>query len=311
MVLTWGCGGTRKDDIQEIRPAGIKTTMKNTIRPRRSLLYLPADNERAMEKARTLSADMLVFDLEDSVAPQKKSEARVLLLAQLTKGGFGDREILVRVNGPDTPWGGADLAAIAGHPGHGVLLPKVEAGTDVRAAEAALGGKHAIWCMMESPLAILRAEEIAGASPLLAGFVMGLNDLGKDLGARMTPGREAFATSLSLVLLAAKAHGLATIDAVHMDLNDQAGLIEVCEQGRNLGFDGKSLIHPKQLDAANSVFGPDDADIAHAEKIIAAYGAAIAAGKGVAVVDGQLVESLHVEVAERLLALVAVIRARH
>ncbi len=279
-------------------------------RPRRSLLYLPAINERAIEKARTLPADILAFDLEDSISPEKKDEARAHLVAQLVQGGFGDREILVRVNGADTPWGMTDLAAVAEMEVHGVLLPKVEAARDVTAAIAALGNSHPIWCMMESPLAILRAEEIAGSSPLMRGFVMGLNDLGKDLGARMTPGREAFVTSLSMVLLAARARGLAAIDAVHMDLKDDIGLVEVCRQGRDLGFDGKSLIHPKQLHAANSVFGPTEAEVADAKKIIEAHAAARAEGKEVVIVDGKLVEYLHVEEAEQLLALAAAIRAR-
>lgn len=282
------------------------------IRPRRSMLYLPASNERAMDKARDLPGDMLTFDLEDSVAPEKKIAARKRLVARLRDGGYGARELLVRVNGLDTAWGHDDLAAFAGVNLHGILLPKIEDAADVHTAEALLteGGADpgtAIWCMMEDPRAVLNAAAIASASPRMAGFVMGLNDLGKTLRAHMTPGREAFIASLSQTVLAARAHGLAAIDGVFMDLDDAAGLIETCRQGRMLGFDGSSLIHPKQLAAANEIYAPSTNEVAQAEKIIAAHKAASAKGEAVTLVEGRLVEALHVAQAERLLALAAAI----
>lgn len=291
------------------------------IRPRRSLLYLPAVNDRAMEKAKTLAADILVFDLEDSVAPPKKEAARAALVDRLIGGGYGRRELLIRVNEIGGPWGREDIAAVVEaarggaaekSPGLGILLPKVDNEETVRAAESVLEAEGAsaefpIWCMMETPQAILNAQAIAGASPRLAGFVMGLNDLRKDLRARDTGDREAFLMSLELTLLAARAKGLAAIDSVFPDLKNELGLIVQCEQGRDLGFDGKSLIHPSQLGPANGVFSPNEEDIAHARKIIPAYEAATAIGEAVTVVDGLLVEALHVVEARRLLAVVAAI----
>ena len=282
-------------------------------RPRRSMLYVPAANARAMDKAKDLPADMLAFDLEDSIAPQKKDEARAGLVDRLTTVDFGGRELLVRVNGTDTEWGADDLTALAQVPIDGVLLPKIDDAGGIAAADAVLkkagaADDLAIWCMIETPRGVLQAQSIAQASPRMAGFVIGLNDLGKELRARMTGDRTAFLSSLSLALLAARAYGLAAIDSVYMDLQDADGLALRCRQGRDLGFDGISLIHPKQLAAANENFAPSDDDIAWAKRITAAHAAALAAGQGVTTVDGRLIENLHVAEAAQLLELVAAIK---
>jgi citrate lyase subunit beta/citryl-CoA lyase len=282
------------------------------VRPRRSVLYMPASNARALEKARGLDADALILDLEDAVAPGAKEEARALALAALRAGGYGRRELALRVNGAGTPWGAADLAAAARSGAHAVVLPKVESAEAVRAAEADLRGhgapgELALWVMVETPRGVLRVAEIAGATPRLACLVMGTSDLVKDLRARHTPGRLEVLTSLSLTVLAARAHGLAALDGVHLDLADEAGFEAACRQGLDLGFDGKTLIHPKTIAVANRVFTPGAEELARARRIIEAHEAAAAAGKGVAVLDGRLVESLHVEDARRVLALAAAI----
>jgi citrate lyase subunit beta/citryl-CoA lyase len=285
------------------------------VRPRRSVLYMPASNARALEKARTLPADGLILDLEDAVAPSAKEEARRLAVAALQQGGYGHRETVLRVNGADTPWGAEDLAAAARSGADAVLLPKVEGAGQVREAERALE-RHgappelALWCMVETPRGVLRVEEIAGASPRLACLVMGTSDLVKDLRARHTPGRLEVAVSLGLTVLAARAHGLAVLDGVHLDLADDAGLEAACRQGADLGFDGKTLIHPKTVEVANRVFTPGDEEVARARRIMAAHAEALAAGRAVAVVDGRLVEALHVESARRLVALAEAIAAR-
>lgn len=282
------------------------------VRPRRSVLYMPASNARALEKARGLEADALILDLEDAVAPGAKEEARALALAALRAGGYGRRELALRVNAAGTPWGAADLAAAARSGAHAVVLPKVESAEAVRAAEAELRGhgapaELALWVMVETPRGVLRVAEIAGATPRIACLVMGTSDLVKDLRARHTPGRLEVLTSLSLTVLAARAHGLAALDGVHLDLADEAGFEAACRQGLDLGFDGKTLIHPKTIAVANRVFTPGAEELARARRIIEAHEAAAAAGKGVAVLDGRLVESLHVEDARRLLALAAAI----
>jgi len=277
-------------------------------RPRRSVLYMPGSNPRALEKARSLAADALIFDLEDAVAPDAKVGARDTIAAALAQGGYGGRELILRVNSLATPWGHGDLLAAARMKLDGVLLPKVESADAVRQAETVLAGAGApetlaIWCMMETPMGMLRAAEIAGASPRLAGFVMGTSDLAKDLHAAHTRERLPMLTALGLCLLAARAHRLAILDGVHLDLDDAEGFAYSCRQGRELGFDGKTLIHPKQLDEANRAFAPSDEDVAWARKIIAAHAEAVAAGKGLLLVDGKLVENLHVEEAHRLVAL--------
>jgi len=288
--------------------------MTAPIRPRRSVLYMPGSNARALEKARTLPADGLIFDLEDAVAPDAKQAARILVQAALEQGGYGGREILVRVNGPATVWGQDDLVAAARSGAHGVLLPKVESAAQVHAAETILTRAGApddlaIWCMMETPKGILRAEEIAGSSPRLGGLVMGTSDLVKDLHAAHTRMRLPMLVSLGHCLLAARAYDLAILDGVHLDLEDDEGFAESCRQGMELGFDGKTLIHPKTIESANRVFAPAEADLAWAGKIIAAFKDARAQGAGVVVVEGKLVEQLHVDMAERTVALAAQIAA--
>jgi citrate lyase subunit beta / citryl-CoA lyase len=285
------------------------------IRPRRSVLYMPGSNARALEKGRSLAADGLVLDLEDAVAPGAKDEARRLVVAALAAGGYGAKELVVRVNGAATPWGADDLSAAARSGAHAVLLPKVEGAAAVRAAERALDGAGAprdlaLWCMIETPRGVLAAAEIAGASARVACLVAGTSDLVKDLRARHTPGRAEVLTSLSLVLLAARAHGLAALDGVHLDLADEAGFEASCRQGRDLGFDGKTLIHPKTIDAANRAFAPSEAEVADARKILAVHAEAEAAGRGVVVVDGRLVEALHVVEARRMIALADELAAR-
>lgn len=283
-------------------------TTDTDIKPRRSALYMPGANARALDKGRTLAADVLILDLEDSVAPEAKADARAQIKAALDEGGYGHREIAVRANAGDTAWGADDLAAIAGMKCHAALLPKVEsAETVVRAVraldEAGAPEDMAIWCMMETPLGILKAQEIAFASPRVKCFVMGTSDLAKDLRCRHVPDRTPFLYSLEVCILAARAAGIAILDGVHLDLSDDEGFRASCEQGRDLGMDGKTLIHPKTIDAANEVFSPAEEEIAWARKIIDAHAEAAAAGKGVVVVDGKLIENLHVEEAKRLVAL--------
>ena len=291
-----------------VRPADTLPPMDQPIRPRRSALYLPGSNRRALEKARALPADVLVFDLEDAVAPAAKEAARESVVASLAAGGFGRRERVLRVNGAGTPWAAGDLAAAARSGADAVLLPKVESAEAVRDAVRVLEAGGApeglgLWCMIETPRGVLAAPDIACASSRLACLVMGTSDLVKDLCARHTPGRTEVATSLGLVLLAARAHGLAALDGVHLDLDDATGFEAACRQGRDLGFDGKTLIHPRTLEGANRIFAPDEGELAEARRIVAAHAEAEAAGLGVTVVDGRLVERLHVEAARRRLAL--------
>ena len=282
--------------------------MTDAIRPRRSMLYMPGSNARAIEKGRSLAADAIIFDIEDAVAVDAKSLARDQIRAAIAAGGYGSKELLVRINGLGSEWFDEDVAAIARSGAAGVLLPKVESPETVREVERRLVAAGApdtlsIWCMMETPLGILRSAEIAAASPRLAGMIMGTNDLALDLRCRQTPDGAAFLTSFGLCILAARAHGLAIIDAVYNDLADDAGFEASCRRGRILGFDGKSLIHPKTIDAANRLYGPSDEEVAWAMKIVAAFDAARAEGKGVIAVDGKMVEDLHVREAQRLLAM--------
>lgn len=282
--------------------------MATTVRPRRSVLYMPGSNARALEKGRSLPADGLILDLEDAVAPDAKAAARDTIAQALAAGGYGGRELIIRVNGLNTPWGYDDLRMAAASGADAVLLPKVESADAVRQAEAVLRTAGApagqtIWCMMETPLGILNAKEIAGASPAVGALVLGTSDLAKDLHAAHTAQRLPMITSLGLCLLAARAYGLAVLDGVHLDLNDDEGFAASCRQGRELGFDGKTLIHPKTIAACNAAFAPDADEIAQAHRIIAAHAEAAASGKGVVLVDGKLVENLHVENARRLVAL--------
>jgi len=276
---------------------------------------MPASNARALEKAKTLAADALVFDLEDAVAPAAKESARAMACAAARSGGYGRREIVIRVNGLATPWGEADLAAVAGSGADAVLLPKVEDAEGVREALRVLATHGApeslaVWCMLETPRGILRAEAVAAASPRVAALVMGTSDLTKDLHARHTRDRHPLVTSLGLCVLAARAHGLAALDGVHLDLDDEAGFAVACRQAREMGFDGKTLIHPKTIALANEIFAPSPEEIGWARRVMAAHAEATAQGKGVVVVDGRLVENLHVEEAQRLVALADAIAER-
>ena len=282
--------------------------MAAEIRPRRSTLYMPGANARALDKARGLKADALIFDLEDAVTPEAKPGARRIVADALAAGGYGKRELLLRVNGLDTAWGHDDLVAAARLGIQGVVLPKIESAATIRQSLAILDRAGAptdlgIWCMMETPLAMLRAEEIAGASPRLAGLIMGTSDLANDLHARHTRDRLPLLTGLGLSLLAARAHGLAILDGVYLDLADEDGFAQSCRQGVELGFDGKTLIHPKQLDAANAAFAPTAAELDQARRFISGFEAAEAEGKGVVQIDGKLVENLHVANSRRLVAM--------
>ncbi len=286
--------------------------MDATARPRRSVLYMPGSNARALEKGRSLPADALILDLEDAVAPDAKDQARGQIAEAVTAGGYGRRELAIRVNGLDTPWGRDDVAAAAACGPDALLLPKVETATMVAELEALMveagaPDRTAIWCMMETPLGMLNAKEVAGASKRVACLVMGTSDLVKDLQAAHTPQRLPVLTSLSLCILAARAYGQAILDGVHLDLQDDAGFAASCVQGKELGFDGKTLIHPKTIAKANEVFAPSPAEVEQAHKIIAAHAEATAAGKGVVVLDGKLIENLHVEAAQRTVALAGAI----
>jgi citrate lyase subunit beta / citryl-CoA lyase len=260
------------------------------------MLYVPGDKPRAIEKARTLPCDGIIFDLEDAVAPEAKDIARTCV-ADALKADFGGRELILRVSAIDCA---IDFALAERLPIHGVLIPKVDSPAMVRAASART--KHPIWCMIETPLGVQRAAEIAGASERLAGFVAGTNDLTKELRARHVPDRAPLLTSLSLMLLAARAQGLAAIDGVHLGLDDLAGFEASCRQGVELGFDGKTVVHPSQVEAANRVFGPSEEEVAKARQIVLAWGAARAEGKGVARIGGAMVEQLHVDEALRVIA---------
>jgi citrate lyase subunit beta/citryl-CoA lyase len=275
---------------------------------------MPGSNARALEKAKSLPADGLIFDLEDAVAPDAKASARDQVGAAVRAGGYGPREIIVRVNALITPWGQADLAAVAAVGADAVLLPKVESADGVRQALAVLdaaGGPPdlPIWCMMETPRAMLRAEEIAAAHARLGCLVMGTSDLAKELHAAHTPERLPMITALGLCLLAARACGLAILDGVHLDLEDEVGFAASCRQGAELGFDGKTLIHPKQIGPANAAFAPDAETLARARRIIEAHEQAARAGQGVVVVDGRLVENLHMVEARRQVQLAEAIAA--
>jgi citrate lyase subunit beta/citryl-CoA lyase len=287
--------------------------MNAPIRPRRSVLYMPGANARALDKARTLDADALILDLEDAVAPDAKAQARAQVAAALREGGYGRRECIVRVNALDTPWGLDDVRAIAQAGADAVLLPKVESPAQLAALAQALDAAGApadlpLWAMAETPLGFLRLDAIAGGHARLAAIVVGTSDLVKDLHARHTPSRDETLLARSLAVMAARAHGLAVLDGVHLDLNDDAGLQDACRQGRDQGFDGKTLIHPRQIAAANAAFAPTPEELDMARKRLDAWKAAQAEGKGVAVVDGALVENLHASEAERVLALAAAIQ---
>jgi citrate lyase subunit beta / citryl-CoA lyase len=281
------------------------------IRPRRSVLYMPGSNARAMEKARELAADAVIFDLEDAVAPDAKAKAREQIVAALQKGGFGRREVLVRINALDTAWWRDDLAIAAAGP-DAILVPKVSTPGELREVGKHLVGvtkeeRIRIWAMMETPLAMLNARDIAAAArdPVtrLAGLVMGTNDLAKDTRARLVPGRAPMLPWLMSCVAAARAFGIDVLDGVYNDLGNAEGFAAECAQGRDLGFDGKTLIHPQQIAPCNAAFSPPPDEVAWARKIIAAFDLPENKGKGVIQVDGRMVEILHADMARRTVAI--------
>jgi|TARA_B100001939_G_scaffold344407_1_gene358785 (3S)-malyl-CoA thioesterase len=274
--------------------------MQQLVRPFRSVLYIPASKERVLEKAMTLTADALIFDLEDAVSPDAKAGARAIMRAALLNGNFGARYKIVRINGFDTPWGRDDVDALSGVGADAILLPKVNTPRDIDNIGALIDKDMPIWAMMETAQGVLNAAQIA-AHPRLQGIVAGTNDLIHELGCSVENARFALQTSLQLIILAARAHGVVAIDGVYNRFKDEAGLRAECQQGLALGFDGKSLIHPAQLDVANDVFAPSEAAISLAQRQIAAYDDIIRAGQGVAVVDGKIVENLHADTARRVL----------
>jgi citrate lyase subunit beta / citryl-CoA lyase len=290
-----------------------------TIRPRRSVLYMPGSNARAMEKARELPADAVIFDLEDAVAPDAKAKARELIAEALKKGGFGHREVLVRINGLDTAWWRDDLTVAAAGP-DAVLVPKVSTPEQLREVAKHLTGVRAdagtrIWVMMETPLAMLNARDIAAAAQdrdtRLAGFVMGTNDLAKDTRARIVPGRAPMLPWLMNCVAAARAYGLDILDGVYNELGNAEGFAAECRQARDLGFDGKTLIHPQQIAPCNAAFSPTEDEVAWARTIIAAFDQPENATKGVIQIDGRMVERLHADMARRTVAIADAIAQSH
>lgn len=284
-------------------------------RPRRSALYMPASNAKAVEKARSLDADVIILDLEDAVAPEMKPAAREAAVAAVKAGGFGPREVVIRVNGIDTPWGADDLAAAAEAGPDAVLVPKVNDAADVRLYDQHLGAappRTRLWTMIETAKAAFYLWEIAEArhGTRLSTWVMGVNDFAKEMRARQTPDRAPFLPLLTLSVAAARAHGLTILDGVHNDIEDLAALEAVCVQGVDFGFDGKTLIHPKHLEICNRVFSPSPEDVAWSHAVIAAFNAPENAGKGALRVDGKMAERLHLAQAERLVAVAEAISGR-
>ncbi|MBM9458548.1 CoA ester lyase [Nocardioides sp. zg-536] len=281
-------------------------------KPLRSVLYMPSSNERALEKAKTLPADAIIFDLEDAVAPDAKPAAREAAAAAVRSGEYGERQLAIRVNGIGTEWHDADIAAAAAAGPDVVLVPKVNSADEVRQLVAALEAagapeKTTLWAMVETPIAMLNALSIATASPRLTGFVMGTNDLVKELYAEHVPGRQPVITGLGLALLAARAAGIVIIDGVYNNVKDTEGFLAECEQGRQMGFDGKTLIHPGQVEGANTAFAPSEQAVAEARGLIQAW--EDGKGSGVVTYNGRMVENLHVESAERTLSIAAAIEA--
>ena len=276
-------------------------------RRRRSVLYVPAANERALEKARDLPADALIFDLEDAVGPDAKIEARDRAVAAVRSGAYGRRELTIRVNGIGTPWHADDVRAAAAAGPHAVVVPKVGSAADVHAVEGALEAAGApdrtlVWGMLETPAAVLHAEEVAAASDRLAVLVMGTNDLARELNALEQPGRQPLLVALQLCLLGARAAGKVLLDGVYNDVTDAVGFEAECRQARQLGFDGKTLVHPSQVEPCNRVFAPSEEELDRARRVIAAFEEAERLGRSVVTVDGRMVEHLHVDQARRVLA---------
>ena len=283
-----------------------------TIRPRRSVLYMPGSNARALDKAKTLSADGVIFDLEDSVAPEVKEAARQQVVDAVKMGGFGAREVFIRINGVDTPWHADDLSAAAHAAPDVILVPKVSSSDTLeligrRMLDMGTNHKARVWAMIETPLAIFNILEIAAAArdseTRLAGFVMGTNDLAKDTRARLVPGRTPMLAWLSMCVAAARIHGIDILDGVYNDIGNADGFAKECAQGVELGFDGKTLIHPSQIEPCNKAFSPSPTDVEQAHKMIAAFDQPENKGKGVVSIDGRMVERLHADMARRTVAI--------
>lgn len=279
--------------------------LQKSNRPRRSCLYSPAINDKAMEKAKSLLADVVIFDLEDAVAPEYKAQARKMLADQISAGGYGNREMVVRINNLNSPWGNDDLEMVNTIKPDAILVPKITCANDVMAIDAQLNDDIALWVMIETPQSILNISEIGAASKAtkLSAFIVGTNDLAKDMRAIITPDRAAFQHALSMTLLAARAHDVIAIDGVYNDFQDLVGLGNECRQGQIMGFDGKSLIHPAQIETANRIFAPGEEEVALARAIIAAFALSENHGKGVIKVDGKMTEILHLEQAKRLISM--------
>ena len=277
------------------------------LRPRRSVLYMPGANTRALEKAKSIAADTLILDLEDAVAPEAKSEARTNVVAAVASGDYGTKELTIRCNGLDTPWGADDLRAAAQVGPHGVVIPKINSRDELLRIEDALVAAGApnhtkIWAMLESPHAVINAYDICSATDRLVVLVMGTNDLAKELRCSIVAGRAPLMHGLSVCLNAARAAGKVILDGVYNAIDDPEGFRAECRQGAELGFDGKTLIHPSQVDPCNEAYSPTGAEIDHARRVIEAFDEAVAAGKGVVTVDGRMIENLHVDNARRVLA---------
>ncbi|MDM7956495.1 CoA ester lyase [Blastomonas sp.] len=291
------------------------TTMTDTVRPRRSALYMPASNPRAIAKARSLPADVIILDLEDAVAPEAKQSAREAAIAAAAEGGFGNRELVIRINALDTPWGKDDLAAVAHADIDAVLVPKVYRPSDITACNAALAdapSRLQLWAMIETCAVVPHLDALAAlsAGTRLSLFVMGVNDLAKEMRARLTPERTPFLPILTLAVAAARAHNVAILDGVCNEFRDLAVFQSEARQGLLFGFDGKTLIHPDQIAACNAVFSPSADELAHAEAVIAAFALPENAGKGAIRVDGRMVELLHLEQARLQVAIAEAIAAQ-
>ena len=283
----------------------------SSLRPRRSVLYMPAANERALEKAKTISADAIIFDLEDAVAPDAKDAARENAVAAATSGDYGRRELTIRCNGLDTPWGAADIAAAAGSSAAAVVIPKVTSTDHLREVDAQLRAARApedmtIWAMVETPTAIFDIRSIA-AHPRVNVLVMGTNDLIKELRAEQHADRAPLIPHLAMALLGAREADKVILDGVYNDVKNPEGFLAEAQQGRAFGFDGKTLIHPNQVEPANDVWAPSEADIDYSQRVIEAFDEAVSEGRGVITVDGRMIENLHVDNARRVLATAAAI----
>ncbi len=290
----------------------METSTTDSIRPRRSVLYMPGSNKRALDKARTLPADALIMDLEDAVAPEAKNAARENVIAAIQAGGYGDRELVIRINALHTPWGKKDLVAAATAAVDAVLVPKIDDAAELNKVVDLLAINGApkqlkVWAMAETPLAMININSIARADARLMVLVMGTSDLAKSLRIPTDSDQNGLRTALSSCVLAARAYGIDILDGVYTDLADIAGFRKSCDQAKRLGFDGKTLIHPSQIEVANTVFGVSEEQLAHASEVIAAWDAAAAQGRGIAVLDGQMIEKLHADEARRALALNATI----